>query len=697
MDAIRIADNEFTDIGTTAIRITGSDSKWGNREKYKDAHRGDLAHVDVLRNRTLRTGIRHRALRWSNVPAITVNKLETGEFAGNVILRSFGSGLVIFGGKNSGHGTGGEYEEPLVRVLVHHNKTEDTALGVNDYGGLALWQGGPTYAYSNNIGNSPGHMPAGLFGGTRPLNLSYPLYLDGAFKQYCFNNIIWGRSTDPEDPYANTTPGYFMVFGFLNQFFGNTLYRQSDGIGGSSGNRNDIVSNIFSEVNDTFIASNRIGDPSLAGGGDNASSGLRGIPTLAYARNFFHGSAEAGYLIREREMERTPTIDKLIHAESIEELAEQMQAFPLRVGMLGQSLSERPIKGAPEGKPITELTEEVDFRPVPNSPAIDGGATYFVPWSLHGTVGEWNFTENHADPTVVVDYHFYFSESHYHRQMYEQIPSHDLRLNDAEMADYREGPSENWVRSAVHFDGQRFGKVEDAFMRKPIRISIGMLDRASRRDVPIPGDPWIVDEPTGQNGRWDLDDFMSYPAEKRKTLIITTQNLLMDAIVRTEDGGVIAAKHDGMTGYMLRVNDAGRAELVVSSDGRSASVATTQAVNDGEWHHVLAEIDRESGRMAIYVDGSPDATSQAELPADASLDTTADFTVGGAVRGAARDDADAFTGAIDFLRVCRGTLEDSRTTIEELYEWQTNGPARHDYMGRKPNGRRDAGALEFVE
>jgi hypothetical protein len=531
-----------------------------------------------------------------------------------------------------------------------------------------------------------------LFGGTRPLNLSYPLYLDGAFKQYCFNNIIWGRSTDKSDPYANTTPGYFMVFGFLNQFVGNTLYRQSDGIGGSSGNRNDIVSNIFSEVNDKFIASNRIGDPSLAGGGDNASSGLRGIPTLAYAHNIFHGSAEAGYLIRQKEMERTPTIAKLIHAQTIDELAGQMQQFPIRVGSLGRSASERPIGGAPEGQPISELTEEVDFHPVEGSAAIDAGATYFVPWSLYGTVGEWNFTENHADPTVVVDYHFYFSESHYHRQMYEQIPSHDLRLNSAAIGDYVQGPSEDWVHSAMQFDGRRFGTVQDEFMRKPIAISIGMLDRASRRDVPIPGDPWIVDEPTGEDGKWDLDDFMTYPAEKRKTLIITTQNLLMDSIFRTESEGVIAAKHDGESGYMLAVNEDGRAEFTVSSGGQSSSVASGQAVNDGEWHYVLAEIDRESGRMTIYVNGKQDAESQAALEPNASVDTMADFLV-----GKASDDTGHFTGAIDFLRVCRGTVEDSRTTIEELYEWQTNGPARHDYMGRKPNGRRDAGALEFVE
>jgi len=49
---------------------------------------------------------------------------------------------------------------------------------------------------------------------------------------------------------------------------------------------------------------------------------------------------------------------------------------------------------------------------------------------------------------------------------------------------------------------------------------------------------------------------------------------------------------------------------------------------------------------------------------------------------------------IDFLRVTRGTLADARTTIEELYTWQFEGPAWRDFTGVAPSGRRDAGAIE---
>jgi hypothetical protein len=40
---------------------------------------------------------------------------------------------------------------------------------------------------------------------------------------------------------------------------------------------------------------------------------------------------------------------------------------------------------------------------------------------------------------------------------------------------------------------------------------------------------------------------------------------------------------------------------------------------------------------------------------------------------------------------------DGGATIEELYEWQTNGPVHYDFCGRKPEGTRDAGAIEWVE
>ena len=51
-------------------------------------------------------------------------------------------------------------------------------------------------------------------------------------------------------------------------------------------------------------------------------------------------------------------------------------------------------------------------------------------------------------------------------------------------------------------------------------------------------------------------------------------------------------------------------------------------------------------------------------------------------------------GAVDFLRICRSTLAESRTTIAELYTWEFDGPHLKDFAGNVPVGKRDAGALE---
>jgi len=55
---------------------------------------------------------------------------------------------------------------------------------------------------------------------------------------------------------------------------------------------------------------------------------------------------------------------------------------------------------------------------------------------------------------------------------------------------------------------------------------------------------------------------------------------------------------------------------------------------------------------------------------------------------------DDFAGAVDFLRVCRSTLDESKTSIEELYAWEAGGPFLSDFTGKAPTvGKRDAGAM----
>jgi hypothetical protein len=69
---------------------------------------------------------------------------------------------------------------------------------------------------------------------------------------------------------------------------------------------------------------------------------------------------------------------------------------------------------------------------------------------------------------------------------------------------------------------------------------------------------------------------------------------------------------------------------------------------DGQWHLLIAEADRAARPLTLYVNG-----------------------------------------ALEFMRVAHGTLADAHTTIEELYAWQFDGPARRDMRGVKPQGLAD--------
>jgi hypothetical protein len=107
-----------------------------------------------------------------------------------------------------------------------------------------------------------------------------------------------------------------------------------------------------------------------------------------------------------------------------------------------------------------------------------------------------------------------------------------------------------------------------------------------------------------------------------------------------------------------------------------ASLASRTIVNDGQWHHVIAEADRKKAEFAIYIDGRQDVTGAGVGP-NASLTNGAALYVGGTPQGHWLD------GAIDFLRLARGTLADSKTTIEELYAWEFNGPFLYDFTGHR--------------
>jgi hypothetical protein len=116
--------------------------------------------------------------------------------------------------------------------------------------------------------------------------------------------------------------------------------------------------------------------------------------------------------------------------------------------------------------------------------------------------------------------------------------------------------------------------------------------------------------------------------------------------------------------------------LLATSGGTTVSLASRAAVNDGHWHHLIAEADRPAGVFSLYLDGALDARGPGLGP-DVSLTNDADLYVAGS------PDDHWLNGAIDFLRLARGSLADAKTSIAELYAWEFHGPFLDDFTGRR--------------
>jgi hypothetical protein len=685
MKDMMVSDCDFYHIhGGTAICFQGHSGNFKPGEKL-----GILDDIFVLRNRIRNTGIyRHNDSRWSNVPAIVVNYCRKAEIAGNIIHTSFGSGIVAQGGKSGKDEQG--YDIPLIRIFVHHNKIEYTALGVNDYGGLSLWQHGPMYSYSNIVGNAVGHWPGG-FGGHGSINLSYPVYLDAGYRIFNFNNISWARPYDDNDPYTSDRSAYFNVFGYLNPFVNNTVYGSGVALGGTSGNRNDYLGNIFTNITQKFISVNHGGNPSLIGGDDPGTSGIDGATTLAYGHNLFYGNTDAGTVATIKQGAK-----KNIDAGDFDLLKQQMKDYPLRFAQVGEKVLKQPLT-RPLPDTINPDASQADFRPAVGSAAIDNGIEYFVPWALYATIGEWHFNENHSNPELILDYHHYPTPVYFDRSMYYKVPVFELEINSATQDDYIYSSSETWAKGALYFDGKRYAKVPDASMKADILININSWSKGKKRKMPM--EPWIVPEPNERdekgNAIFSDEQFFTFPGEYRKTPDMDVNNFLLETIFKTDKnhaGGGIIGKHNGNTGYKLFITKNGYPSFVVSANGKNYQLVGNKTINDGEWHHVIAEIDRATGKMTLYIDGKLSGESVCSLKPSVSLSNEADLYVG-------RDNEGKkyLLGAIDFMRISRGTLADAETDINELYEWQFNGPVKYDFAGNAPEGKRDIGAMERIK
>jgi hypothetical protein len=639
VDDVRIEDNDFryTDAGILSVS-DGSD--WGYAQL-----RGRLGAVRIYRNHSLETGRRPKL--FGTGTGMEVSGARTVEIAGNVIERSYAQGIDVHGAKVDGMWG----DVPFTRILVHHNKVWESMLNCNDYGGIETWQGGPFYVFNNISYDALGYRNWERYSGT-DAGFGHAYYLDGAFKNYHFNNIAWGKAKDISSPVVNCS-AFQEIISYQNTFFNNTIFNFYTGSRRQApvAGRNKYLGNIWDGIGNGFVF--RHSDPAKTAAEGNAKDAGPAkehfdLESNAYGGNVFYDTAEMGVL--------EPSGRWLVSCDDFKAALSKHQSM---LAELGEVSPASPLRNPAKG----------DFRLTEGSAALGKGARVFVPWALSGVVGEWNFYHAGDDPTRIIDEHWYMTDYHVSRETYHERPMYPLKGINISAADYVRGPLEDWIPGALSFSAakRQYAVLTSAEMMKPFTF------RESKKSRHEGSEP----------------ELCTAEGEALRNPQIYESSLLIEVYFKTaprHTGGVLVEKMKG-AGYSLTINSAGRLSFEVKGAGSSAKLESKSKLNDGQWHHAIAEADRKAAALTIYTDGRKDASAHG-LDASVSLANDGNLHVGGTLEGR------YFDGTLDFLRIAQGTLADADTTIEELYAWEFDGPFLRDFTGRKSNGpRRDAGAV----
>lgn len=637
VDGVRIEDNDFryTDNGILSVE---DGSGWGYAKL-----RGRLGDVKIYRNHSFETGT--RPSRFHTGTGIEVQCARTVEIAGNVVERSYAQGIDVIGAKVSGMWG----DVPFTRILIHHNKVWESMLNCNDYGGIETWQGGPAYVYDNISYDALGYRNWERYSGT-DAGFGHAYYLDGAFKNYHFNNIAWGKSKNIADPTVNCA-AFQEIISYQNTFFQNTVYNFFTGSRRQepSAGRNKYLGNVWEGIGKHVF---RHADPAKTAADGNAKDAgpqksKFALDTNAYSRNFFNDVAEMGVL--------EPSGRWLTGFDDFKGALEKNKSLLSDLGEMSKApLLKNPAKG--------------DFTLAENSIAKGKGVKVFVPWALSGVVGEWNFYHSGKDAAQIIDEHWYMTDYFVTRDGYHQRPMYALKGVNIDASDYIQGPLEDWIAGALSFSPakKQYAVMSNAEMMTPFNFN----DRKKSQHEGAKPEACKVE------------------GEALKNPQVYTSNFLIEIYFKTAagNGGSVLMEKMKENGYSLTLNAAGQLSLSVKGADASAALESKSKLNDGNWHHAIVEADRKAKTLAIYVDGKKDASGPG-IDATVSLGNDGSLFVGGTPEGR------YFDGALDFLRIAHGTLADAETTIEELYAWEFDGPQARDFGGKKAANARDAGAV----
>ena len=463
-----------------------------------------------------------------------------------------------------------------------------------------------------------------------------------------FNNIAWGKSKDPFDRLGNTA-AFQEIFSFQNTLFNNTAFnfvigsrRQEPRAG-----RDKFLGNLWQGIGYRLFRHSEPAKSRAAGkAAHKRDAKVRfAMETNAYAANVFHDIANFGMF--------EPSGRYLEDLDDFRAALREQSALATDLGV--------PAKAAPLPR-----AAEHDFTPGADSAAIDAGVRVFVPWALSGVVAEWNFYPAGDGPGRILDEHWYLTPYSVRREMYHRCPTYPLTAVSTAREDYVAGPLEDWTRGALRFNGKaRYAVLANELIVAPFKYRTPTQER----------------EPRVASGL------------ELKSPQVHDSSLIVEVYAKVDaghTGGVLIEKLSD-AGYSLTIDEAGRALFRVAGADSTAQVASSLPLNDGAWHHLLCELDRERERLVLYLDGVEHAEAEG-LGAGVSLANDGDLHVGGT------PDGRHLSGTIDFMRIALGSLSDARTTIGELHAWQFDGPFLRDFAGRDPVGAgRDAGAVERVE
>ncbi|OHD55197.1 MAG: hypothetical protein A2096_11710 [Spirochaetes bacterium GWF1_41_5] len=309
---------------------------------------------------------------------------------------------------------------------------------------------------------------------------------------------------------------------------------------------------------------------------------------------------------------------------------------------------------AGEAGEITETTQVTaaskhDFHLKKDSVCIDKAKKVFVPWGLYRVEAEWGFYRQPKDVSIIIDEHLFWNKDWTTREdvrKKETTPRRDLKAFNINENSFKPGLLESWTSGSLELNG--------------------------------------------------IDQYCSLERKENQALDIGLGNFLIEITIKLPANApgkkTIIEKTDGKNGYGLYIEH-GKIIMLVIQDKEIITRESIQPLTDSAWQHIIAEIDRStSDGINIYLNGVPvNGKISGKLLADNDISCDSDLLIG-------KDRGNKYLACqIDFLRIAKGSLKDAETTINELYNWEFNGPFLKDFYGNTPAGRgRDAGAIEYL-